>query len=453
MRNILFFVMLIIPLCAISQERQIPLDADGKINIIDAPLEKKLSLFNDYRGFTEARLYQANDTTYVLEVSYMPERQMLRERKQLSPGEVSAFRSTVTEKLAQKAPYSILDQSGRTGLLVASTVVGTLYYGTAISTIISPNYLPSYTGIYLLTAGMSFYLPYAVTRKMEVTRGQSTMATYGLTRGIAHGMLLPVVFSSDVDYKVALTLGVSGSIAEGILGYQWAKKHHFSEGRAGAIGTFSDFGMGIALATAHLAGLFDGNVAGNMAALSVLTGAGAGLYAGYRLTQNENYSTGDVIALQGAGLLGAYLPPSLLFVAGVDEPKLMTLATALGGIGGLYLGDKLALKQEFSTRQGVFISLSQVAGALTGMGCGYLLGGKNDDYYYNDRQAKLVTILTGIGATAGYLAAVRNFSKEINKEDKNLTMRLQLNPLGLLNLSQNKPANIGNPVFMGSIRF
>lgn len=453
MKNILFFVVLFLPLCVMSQERQIPLDVDGKINIIDAQLEKKLALFTDYRGFTEARLYQTSDTTYVLEINYIPEGQMLKERKHINSNDVSALRSQVSEKLALKAPYSLLDQSGRTGLLVSSAVVGTLYYGTAISAIISPESAPAYTGIYLLTAGMSFYLPYALTRKMEVTRGQSTMATYGLTRGIAHGMLLPVVISSDVDYKVALTLGVSGSIAEGILGYQWAKKHHFSEGRAGAIGTFSDFGMGIALATAHVSGLFDNNKAGNIAALSVLAGAGAGLYAGYRLTQNENYSTGDVIALQGAGLLGAYLPPSLLFVAGVDEPKLMTLAAALGGIGGLYLGDKLALKQEFSTRQGVFISLSQVAGALTGMGCGYLFGERNDDYYYNDRQAKLVTILTGIGATAGYLVAVRNFSKEINKEDKNLTMRLQLNPLGLLNLSQNKPANMGNPIFMGSIRF
>lgn len=453
MKNILIFIILFLPLCAMSQERQIPLDADGKINIIDTSLEKKLSLFTEYRGFTEARLYQISDTTYVLEVNYMPEGQMLRERRHINSKEVSALRSLVTEKLAQKAPYSLLNQSGRTGLLVSSTVVGTLYYGTAISTIISPEYTPAYTGIYLLTAGMSFYLPYAITKKTEVTKGESTMAVYGLTRGIAHGMLLPVVISSDVDLKIPLALGVSGSIAEGILGYTWAKKLHFSEGRAGAIGTFSDFGMGIALATAHVSGLFDGNKAGNIAALSVLTGAGAGLYTGYRLTQSENYSTGDVIALQGAGLLGAYLPPSLLFVAGVEEPKLMTLAAALGGIGGLYLGDKLARRQEFSTRQGVFISLSQVAGALTGMGCGYLLSGKNEDYYYNDKQAKLVTILTGIGATAGYLVAVRNFSKEINKEDKNLSMQLQLNPLGLLNLSRNKPANMGNPVFMGSIRF
>lgn len=453
MKNILLLVVLFLPLWAMSQERQVSLDADGKINIIDTSLEKKLSLFTEYRGFTEARLYQTSDSTYVLEINYMPGEQILRDRKHINSKEVSALRSQISEKLAQKAPYSLLDQSGRTGLLVTSTVVGTLYYGTAISTIISPESTAAYTGIYLLTAGMSFYLPYTTTRKLEVSKGQSGMAMYGLTRGIAHGMLLPVVVSSDVDFKIPLALGVTGSIAEGILGYKWAKKHHFSEGRAGAIGTFSDFGMGIALATAHVSGLFDGNKAGNIAALSVLTGAGAGLYAGYRLTQSETYSTGDVIALQGAGLLGAYLPPSLLFVAGVEEPKLMTLAAALGGIGGLYLGDKLARKQEFSTRQGVFISLSQVAGALTGMGCGYLLSGKNEDYYYNDKQAKLVTILTGIGATAGYLVAVRNFSKEINKEDKNLSMQLQLNPLGLLNLSQNEPASMGTPLLMGSIRF
>jgi hypothetical protein len=370
----------------------------------------------------------------------------------MNPTEVNELRHSITNKIKLKAPNSLTDQSGRTALLIVSTLVGAQYYGTTISALMSEGTFDSSVGAYLLTAGASFYVPYALTRKMEITQGQALMAIYGQTRGIAHGALLPVLFSTEPDYKVTLSLGMAASIAEGILGYRWAKKENFSVGRAGAIGTFGDFGMGIGIGSAYTLGLLDGTAGSNMSALSILAGGAIGTYAGYRISRNDYYTEGDLFALQGAGLLGAYLPASLLYVLGAENsPKLITLSATLGAVGGLYFGDKLALKQDFSNRQGVFIMLSQFAGALTGMGLGYLIDSSDGSDF--NRTGKSIALLTGLGWLAGYGIAVKNFSKEINKEDAKLSLNLQLNPLGLLNNSRGNALNMNMPLLMGSIRF
>ncbi len=451
MKKQLIFLLLLLSLKLTSQEKQVSLDLNNKIDIIDANLQRKLSLFPEYPGFIEARLYQINDSTFTLEISHMPESETLRVRHTLNKEKTYEFRSLVTEKISREAPLSLIDQSGRTSLLVSTTLIGTYLYGSSVSMILSRDLSSNFLGTYLLTAGASFFIPYAITKNKEVTKAQAYSSFYGMSRGFAHGMLLPVLISADPDYKVSLTLGMAGSITEGILGYHWAKKHNFSEGRSMAIGTFGDFGMGIALGTGHFLGMYQGNATNNMLALSILTGAGGGLYAGYRLTEKEMYTVGDAVALQGAGLLGAYLPASLLYLAGVEEPKLYSLTATLGGLGGLYFGDWLGRKQDFSTRQGTFISLSLMSGTFIGMGLGYLIDSIDKTDF--NQKGKSIVLLTGLGGAAGYLLAIRSYSKDINKEDKNLSFNLRLNPLGLLNTASGNAANMHLPVLMGSIRF
>lgn len=450
MKKNIMLLLVLICLKLNSQERQIPFDMNEKINIIDANLEKKLTLFPEYRGFLEARLYQSNDSVYILEISHTSDNTTLRTRKTLNREEATELRSLITARVAQSAPNSLLDQSGRTSLLVASTLIGTYFYGTSVSTVISTGNSFN-TGIYLLTAGSSFLIPYFITKNKEITKAEANSSIYGMSRGFLHGLMLPVLFFSEPGSKIMLTLGTAGSITEGILGYKWAKKHQFSEGRSCAIGTFADFGIGIGLGAGHLLNLYNGDHTTNFIALSLLTGAAGGMYTGYRLSAKENYSTGDVLALQGAGLLGAYFPASLLYIAGVEEPKLYTLTATLGGLGGLYFGNVLAQKQEFSTRQGTFIALSQFSGTLIGMGLGYLIDSSEKTAF--NREVKTTALLTGIGSAVGYFLAIRNFSKEVNKEDKNLSMRFSINPLGLLNTASGNAANMHLPVFVGSIRF
>ena len=452
MKKFLFLFLLTIPCLLIAQEKQVPLDTHGKLNSIDISLEKKLKLFPEYAGFQDAKLFQLNDSSFMLEISYKPENQTMRARIPMNLTEVNELRVSITGKIRLKAPNSLTDQSGRTALLIVNTLVGAQYYGSTISALLSGDTYDYSIGVSLLTAGASFYIPYALTRNMEITQGQALMAIYGQTRGIAHGALLPVLFSSEPDYRLTLSLGMAGSIAEGILGYRWAKKENFSVGRAGAIGTFGDFGMGIGIGSAYTLGLLEGSAGSNLAALSILAGGAIGTYAGYRISRNDYYTEGDLFALQGAGMLGAYLPASLMYVLGAeDSPQLITLGATLGAAGGLYFGDRLALKQDFSSRQGVYIMLSQLAGGLTGMGLGFLIDSSDRSEF--NQMGKSIALLTGLGWLAGYGIAVKNFSKEINKEDVKLSLNLQLNPLGLLNSSKGNASNMHMPLLMGSIRF
>ncbi len=49
-----------------AQEVLVAIDEQGKIELIDSQLEKKLNLFQEYENFKEARLFKVSDSAYVL---------------------------------------------------------------------------------------------------------------------------------------------------------------------------------------------------------------------------------------------------------------------------------------------------------------------------------------------------------------------------------------------------
>lgn len=430
-----------------SQEKQVAMDNSGKITVIDKTLEIKLRMFTEYPGFKEARLYETGENSYILEISYQPEKTALRVKKEMDGLMVLEFRNQVSETIKTRSPNALLDQSGRSSFLITSALISSLYYGTAISEILD---LENYATTSLLTAGAGFFVPYALTKNIEFTMGEATLAVYGQTRGMLHGAMLPLLFDSNTEYRVALGLGLAASIGETMLGYRWAKKNKFSEGQAFATGIYSDFGMAIALGATHALGLYEYNdYEANVAALSTLAGAAGGFWLGNKLAKKDYYTSGDGIVLGGAGFLGAFLPMSLMSVAEPENPRWYTLAGTLGAVGGLMIGDYIVKKYDFSIRQGIYIYLSETAGALVGMGVGYALGSASDN-------PSTMAVLTGLGALAGFSFMARNYMKDINKEDSNLSFNLSLNPMGLMSMtgkSNTLTGLQGAPLVMGSIRF
>jgi hypothetical protein len=208
--------------------------------------------------------------------------------------------------------------------------------------------------------------------------------------------------------------------------------------------------MGIALGASHALGLFDDNSYGsNLAAFSTLAGAAGGLILGNKFAKKDYYTPGDGIVLGGAGILGAYIPMSLMSIANPENSKWYSLVGTLGAVGGLIIGDRIVQKHDFSIRQGVYIYLSETAGGLVGMGLGYALGAATDN-------VSALTVLTGLGALAGYALTTRNYMKDINKEDKNLSFNLKMNPLGLMTMTGKTNSITGTqgvPLLIGSIRF
>ena len=91
----IFFLILIIiayflsVIPSYSQERQVPLDLNNQIMIIDKDLRTKLNLFSDIENFSDARLFMDPDSNFVLELSYYTDNALSRERRKLSYGEVN----------------------------------------------------------------------------------------------------------------------------------------------------------------------------------------------------------------------------------------------------------------------------------------------------------------------------------------------------------------------------
>ena len=437
-----------------AQEKQVTFDATGKVKSIDAVMAGKINYFGEYEGFREAYLYQQNDSSFVLEIVTVKNKEIYRTRKNLTASEAEHMRADVSAKLSAFSPKSLLNQEGRTLLLLMNSVVNYGFYGMALSTMITDDFSPA---VYFLSSGAGFIAPLLMTRDKEVTLGQGIMTAYGQTRGILHGMLLPVMFSSEPDYRVTLGFGIAGSITEALMGYKWAGSRDFNDGQVSTIALFSDFGMALGLGATHAMGMYDKDyvLRPNLLATSVLAGAAGGLILGNSLAGKDYYSQGDVAISGSLAALGAYLPLALLSIIEPDNPRWYTAAGTIGVVGGLYAGDLLAKKYDFSNRQSLFSTLSMFGGGLIGAGIGHaIVAGNNDEWYDYDHTWPVV--LSAIGAATGLGLALKSYTKDINKENQNLSLRMQMNPLGFMNsrLTAGDPTGrTAIPIVIGKIVF
>jgi hypothetical protein len=177
---------------AAQQEVQVPFDQQGRIQVLDAPTAARLGLFTDrYPGYQEARLLLLlPDSSYVLEITTVRAGQTYRERVPQTPAEVEALRRQVTDRIAARPPAALLDQEGRGALLTTTTLLGLGFYGWGIPVALNLEADQTVAALYMLTAGGSFFVPWALTRGAVVTRGMADLAGWGATRGIVQGVVL-----------------------------------------------------------------------------------------------------------------------------------------------------------------------------------------------------------------------------------------------------------------------
>lgn len=455
-RLLIFFAFCTLLLQA--QEKQVPFDTNGKLRTIDAVLAKKIGYFGEYPEFQQAMLFQQTDSTYLLEIITGKKNATFRTRKAMTAAETELFLAELNERLKQKSPHSVLDQGGRSTLLIINGITSFGFYGNAISSILSDDYSPA---IYLLSAGAGFLAPMLMTRNKDVTMPQAILAGYGQTRGIAHGMLLPLVFDNNVDFRVSLGFGLAGSITEALIGYNWARKSGINEGQASTIGFYSDLGMLVSLGTLNSLGLYEitDEFTPNALALTTLAGAAGGLVYGNAVAKKDYYSQGDVSMSANLFALGAYLPMSIMAAAEVENSRWYTAVGTAGAVAGMWGGDRLARRYDFSNRQSIFASLSMIGGGLLGAGIGHLISqntSSDTDFYFYDYDPTLVAVMSGLGAAAGLGLSLLNYTKEINKENKDLSLKLGFNPLGFANarLTANDPTGkTAIPVVSGRVTF
>jgi hypothetical protein len=449
-------------LCAVAarggtaQEVQVPIDEDGKVQVITADLERKLQLFSDYERFREARLFQLPDSSFVLEITHEPGGRLTRVRVPLMAEAAQDFRRRVSAGLRDVAPEAVLDQSGRTKLLVWTTALALLYYGPAAPIILEVDDPQGAVGLYMISASAGFFIPFLATKRIAATEAGAVLGTYGATRGIIHGSLAAYLFDPNPSERGFFGGGFLAGITEGIAGFAVANSGRMTPGTAELVGVGSDFGLGYGLGFAHLAGFFDTDYApstgfrdeneAGFAGLALLGTAG-GAAAGYALSRTQPFTRGDAFVVRNAGFLGAHVGLALATMVDPDERhgKLYSGLAMLGATAGLGLGARLAHGRDFTTAQGTFVTLGHLAGGLVGLGLGVVASGDGDD-------GSLLVTTSAMGAALGYGLIYGSFASEAKVAAAG-NLDLYVNPLALATLVRELPGARDRPVPVAGVSY
>jgi hypothetical protein len=312
------------------------------------------------------------------------------------------------------------------------------FYGWAVPVVLEMHDKTA-VALYMLTSATGFFVPLAVTNSIDVTDANAILYNYGATRGIIHGVFLHnLLFDVDDAAKGSIAMGMLGSIGESIAGFAVASK--MSAGTASTISVCGDFGIGIGLGTCGLLDLFQTEQERAVAA-TVLLGSAGGLIAGGLLASDQSYTRGDAFVLEGAGLLGSYVPLAALELLGVESGKTYIAASMLGSVAGIALAHgSLVRGKDFTTGQGVLIQLGTVGGALAGAGIAYLVSPRGNG------DGTLFLTSSAIGAVGGFALTYTLFSKDLRKREASSSWRLHLLPGGFLTsrLMKNSPLSLSH---------
>lgn len=406
----------------------------GKVQIIDKKLENKLHLFPEYSKFMQASLFQEGDY-YTLEIIHELSNQLKVERKKITQADLNVLCERINSKVTKSKitnDSSEIDQSGRKELLITSTVLGVGAYGWMLPNGADMN---SKSGLatYMLVGAGSFFAPFGLTSNKRVTQGMARAYGWGSALGMAHGAISHGI-GTDInsDYERIFISTVLGGLVEGSTMYYLAGRNDWDKGTVGAIGTGGLWGGGLGFTLGFLVSptdLSSENSAKNIALSSSLLFSGLGMYSGYLWAEkNGSVTNGDVIVVNATGLLGVGLGTALVttfdlwdgtnaeFKGGLG----LLTATAAGGITyGLYRTNNY----DYSTADGVYIGLGEVAGGLLGLGIAYLAT--------DEMSANSSAWATTIGATTGFALVdylVRRNEVKVNSSIGNWTF--DVNPTG-----------------------
>lgn len=404
---------------AAAQETAVPLDSLGKLYVIDQGLERKIGLFDDYPGFVEARLYQAADSSYALEIIQEVESQQVRRRLPRTPEDVQSLRVHVTRAVLLRSPQAIYDQRGRGAFLVNSALLAAGFYGWAVPVAADEQDGARAVGGYFFLTAAGVLIPYFTTEQTDISRSQAMMDFYGGSRGIAHGIALYYLTDPQTDSERApYGWAVIGSVAERLAFGQWARHVKMTEGHAAVIGVGGDAGTALSAILASGHDLWNEDFQSAAGGL-VLGGSIAGIVIGDQLAKAGDYSRGDAYVLRGLTWLGAGVPAALGDVVDASGKDVSSMAT-LGGLAALGVGHRLLRNIEFTSSQGLTVLMVEIAVAT--MATAVVVTSEEDN-------SAPYSVAAALGGTAGFALGFSNAQRSSRELPRHSQVEFDFNPM------------------------
>jgi hypothetical protein len=410
-----------------AQQVQVPFDEAGRILRVTPEIEAALHLFPGYPMFKEARMFRQPDSSYVIDIEYVAQRAPAREQKCFSAAEGELYRRELSLHILRSAPELGLDQQGRTKFLIGIAGLGFGFYSWAMPVMLNVDDGAAIVGLFMLTGGGTYLYSLALTRDSRVTDGMATCALQGGGRGIVDGMLIGSLFSAEPDFRSQVSLCFFLSIGELFAGYHLASAYDLSPGNAATISAGGNFGLGIGAASALMLNnersIWENKTVGALG----LLGSAAGYAGGAMLAASSHYTPGDADVLTSSGLLGAAIPVSALYLAGVTDERPLFGVAAAGALGGLAFGHVFLNSRDFSSSQGTYVYFSTVAGGLVGAGLGFTFAS-------DTHPERLIAAATAAGAATGFGLMLASLDDEARAASKASAWNVTISPLGLASM-------------------
>lgn len=439
LRKVLIVIFISFSYQVAADELLVPLDSAGKLFIINSELSKQLNLFTEYENLVEAKLFKTDDNLFFLEIIYKSNNQSIKSRKQLSEVDVEELRKKITNAIYSGYKKFYLNQEGRTDFLINTAIISLFFWGPSVPIMLEIKDLTTATGLSLISSGICFILPYSFTENSEVTNGMSTFANNGAWLGLGHGALIALLIGGkNVSVQGFYGGLLLGSISELIINYNIARINNFSDGKSWLISNYSAIGAAYGV---YLSGLFDffNDPSPSPASGTILLMSGMGYLSGALISNTQNYTSGDAEIKINSWLLATALPVSILIATETTEMDAYWASMAIGGLGGLILGNELVRGYDFETTHGKYNTLATFGGGLIGAGIGSMVSSSEKDKIRY--MPLLATVFGGIGYYLTY-SAFKNYAKI---EPKTSGLDIEFNPTYLLVskiIKKNEPISI-----------
>ena len=242
------------------------------------------------------------------------------------------------------------------------------YYGASLVAIFESESAGVIAGVPLIMAGVWQLGPVINKKKYEdislaTIRAGNSGKLLGLGYGAAAG--LAIGGNSEDTYKWVLGLSTVGSIALGEIAFQTQKNRQLSEGHVDIMRLYGFLGP-----TVTGLGIISANVENaNLVGASLLAGGIAGLFIGNGVAKKYDYTSGAVDAIRSLTLISAGLGATIAVgtIESGENTGLFLIPAATAVAGTLY-GQKSVKGVKLSKRQGSTINLASGGAALIGLG-------------------------------------------------------------------------------------
>jgi hypothetical protein len=379
-------------------ERPVPFDNNGRVMIMTPYIAERASLRAPWwpvaGEFNDARMFTANDSTFVLAVS---RKSGVVERYTISVADRDAIRAIVS-----RLPADVIAArtDARNSFVRNQTILGLVAYGPAFSGAIADNGAGQVAG-YLVVAGGSFFAASEISRRTLVTRPQSDLAFNMGHNGALAGLATAYVLKAHNRAQAASAF-VGGLVGSGLglgLGSGMTEADAVATGFGSDLGAL--IGLGTSIAIRGEGGGCDlaiDSCGTDRAQIATILASGLiGYPVGLLYPRNANYrvTPGDVNTLWSGALVGSLAGAALL----KESPKRRTAAVAVtgGGLLGVILADRfLVQRADHGRTEATQLLFGTVAGSLIGAG----LANIGNNAHHNPEP---VFALAAVGGLAGII--------------------------------------------------